>query len=181
MSEQTETYRSRGTFALHCHASEITWAHQRRKRRENLRQGVQHENTSDCLPARVDEAVTHPMGDTSIDMETQEALEDDPKEKTNISANFDPEALTGSSLRSGELLDLQEERPSASAGNDIQQAEDVSRPLVSFTVRVGSGAEIADDLSRDSVVLEMVWIDGQNKNDLYQLFQYFQNKLLKGF
>ena len=181
MSEQTETYRSRGIFALHCHASEITWAHQRRKRRENLRQGVQHENTSDSLPARVDEAVTHLMGDTSIDMETQEALEDDPKEKTNISANFDPEALTGSSLRSGELLDLQEERPSASAVNDIQQGENVSRPLVSFTVRVGSGAEIADDLSRDSVVLEMVWIDGQNKNDLYQLFQYFQNKLLKGF
>lgn len=181
MSEQAEADRSRGTFALHCLASEITWAHQRRKRRENLRQGVQHENTSDCLPARVDEAVTHPMGDTSIDMETQEALEDDPKEKTNISANFDPETLTGSSLPSGELLDLQEERPSASAGNDIQQGENVSRPLVSFTVRVGSGAEIADDLSRDSVVLEMVWIDGQNKNDLYQLFQYFQNKLLKGF
>ena len=176
MREQAQADRSRGIFALHCHASEITWAHQRRKRRENLRQGVQDENTSDRLPARVDEAVTHLTGDTSIHMETQEVLEDDPKEKTNVSANFDPGALSGS----GKLLDSQE-RPSASAGNDMQQGENVSRPLVSFTVRVGSGAEIADDLSRDSVVLEMVWIDGQNKNDLYQLFQYFQNKLLKGF
>ena len=173
MSEQAEADRSRGIFALHCHASEITWAHQRRKRRENLRQAVQHENTSECLPARIDEAVTHLMGDTSIDHETQEALEDDLKEKTNVSAKFEPQA--------GELLYPQEERPSASAGNDIQQGENVSRPLLSFTVRVGSGAEIADDLSRDNVVLEMVWIDGQNKNDLYQLFQYFQNKLLKGF
>ena len=176
MREQAQADRSRGIFALHCHASEITWAHQRRKRRENLRQGVQDEKTSDCLPARVDEAVTHLTGDTSIDMETQEALEDDPQEKTNVSANFDPGALSGA----GKLLGSQE-RPSASAGNDMQQGENVSRPLVSFTVRVGSGAEIADDLSRDSVVLEMVWIDGQNKNDLYQLFQYFQNKLLKGF
>lgn len=180
MSEQAQAARSRGILALHCHASEISWAHQRRKRRENLRQGVQDENTNDYLPARVDEAVTYLTGDTSVDMETEEALGDDLKEKTNVSAIFDPEAVTGSDVRSGELLDSQE-RPSASAGNNIQQGENVSRPLVSFTVRVGSGAEIADDLSRDSVVLEMAWLDGQNKNDLYQLFQYFQNKLLKGF
>ena len=176
MSEQDEAERSRGIFALHCYASEMTWAHQRRKRRENLRQGVQHENTSDCPPGNVDEAVTHSMRDTSTDMETQEALEDDSREKTNVSADFDAEAHTSSDACPRELPDSQE-----SASNDPQQGENISRPLVSFTVRVGSGAEIADDLSRDSVVLEMVWIDGQNKNDLYQLFQYFQNKLLKGF
>ena len=180
MSEQEGANRSRGIFALHCAAYEITWAHQRRKRRENLRQGVQHENTGDCLPASVYEAVTHRLLDTSTDMETQEALEGEGKVKTNVSANFDAEALTSSDACPRELSDSQEHTlPSAS--NESQQGENVSRPLVSFTVRVGSGAEIADDLSRDSVVLEMVWIDGQNKNDLYQLFQYFQNKLLKGF
>lgn len=179
MNEQEKADRSGGIFALHCHASEITWAHQRRKRRENLRQGVQQENTGDCPPGSVDEAVTHCMGDTSIDMETQEALEDDSKEKTNVSANA--EALTSSDARTRELLDSQEHPSASSAGNDPQQRESVSSLLVSFMVRVGSDAEIADDLSRDSVVLEMVWIDGQNKNDLYQLFQYFQNKLLKGF
>ena len=180
MNEQDEADRSRGIFALHCHASKITWANQRRKRREHLRQGVQHADTGDCPPGNVDEAVTHCTEDTSIDMETQGMLEDDNKEKTNISTNFDAEALISSDARTRELLDSQE-RPSASDGNDTQQGENVSRPLVSFTVRVGSGTELADDLSRDSVVLEMVWLEGQNKNDLYQLFQYFQNKLLKGF
>lgn len=176
MKEQEEADGSRGIFALHCRASEITWAHQRRKRRENLRQGVQHVNTGDCPPGNVDEAAIRRMEETSTDTETQGALEDDNKEKTN----FDAETLTSSDAHTTELLHSQE-RPSASDGNDIQRDENVSRPLLSFTVRVGSGAEIADDLSRDSVVLEMVWMDGQNKNDLYQLFQYFQNKLLKGF
>lgn len=180
MSEQDEADRYRGIFTLHCVACEITWAHQRRKRRENLRQGVHQENTGDCLPASVDEAATHRVGDTSTDMETQKVLEDESKVKTNLSVNFDAEALTSSDAHPRELPDSQE-RSSASASNDIQQGENVSRPLLSFTVRVESGVEIADDLSRDSVVLEMVWIEGQNKNDLYQLFQYFQNKLLKGF
>lgn len=174
MKEQEEADRSRGIFALHCRASEITWAHQRRKRRENLRQGVQYVNTGDCPPGNVDEAAIRRMEEISTDTETQ--IEDDNKEKTN----FDAETLTSSDAHTTELL-YSQERPSASDGNDIQRDENVSRPLLSFTVRVGSGAEIADDLSRDSVVLEMVWIDGQNKNDLYQLFQYFQNKLLKGF
>ena len=180
MKEQEEADRSRGIFALHCHASEITWAHQRRKRRENLRQGVQHVNTGDCPPGNVDEAAIRRMEEISTDTETQGALEDGKKEKTNISTNFDAEALTSSDAHTTELL-YSQERASASDGNDIQRGENFSRPLLSFTVRVGSGAEIADDLLRDSVVLEMVWIDGQNKNDLYQLFQYFQNKLLKGF
>jgi len=174
VKEQEEADRSRGIFALHCRASEITWAHQRRKRRENLRQGVQYVNTGDCPPGNVDEAAIRRMEEISTDTETQ--IEDDNKEKTN----FDAETLTSSDAHTTELL-YSQERPSASDGNDIQRDENVSRPLLSFTVRVGSGAEIADDLSRDSVVLEMVWIDGQNKNDLYQLFQYFQNKLLKGF
>ena len=104
------------------------------------------------------------------------------KKVKNISANIDAETATiASSYASTSDLPDSKERQSASAGNDSSQSESVSRPLVSFMVRVGTGSEIADDLPRDSVVLEMVWIDGQNKNDLYQLFQFFQNKLLKGF
>ena len=45
---------------------------------------------------------------------------------------------------------------------------------------MGAGAEIASNLSRDVVVLDIIWVDGQNKNDLYQLFQFLQNKILKG-
>ena len=48
---------------------------------------------------------------------------------------------------------------------------------MSFIVRVGTGEEVGGDLPSESVVLEMTWIDGHNKNDLYQLFQFFQNKL----
>ena len=70
--------------------------------------------------------------------------------------------------------------PSSSAKNDSNQDENASRPLLLFTLRVGAGAEIASNLLRDVVVLEIIWVDGQNKNDLYQLFQFLQNKILKG-
>lgn len=70
--------------------------------------------------------------------------------------------------------------PSNSVKNDSNQDKNASRPLLLFTLRVGAGAEIASNLSRDVVVLEIIWVDGQNKNDLYQLFQFLQNKILKG-
>lgn len=70
--------------------------------------------------------------------------------------------------------------PSNFIESDSNRGESPSRPLVSFTLRVGAGAEIASDFSRDVVVLEMMWVDGENKNDLYQLFQFLQNKILKG-
>ena len=165
--------KSKGIVALDCHACEITWAHQRRKRRENLGKVFPQEKTGDCPSGCVDEAATQLMEDnTSAETETQTVSEGD---ATNIE-----ETLTSSDFCKSQLTDSQE-CPSTSVKNDTQQGENVSRPLVSFMVRVGAGAEIANDLSRDGVVLEMTWIDGQNKNDLYQLFQFFQNKLLKGF
>lgn len=123
----------------------------------------------------MNEAATQRTGDT-----VQETLEEDNKKVKNISANIVTETATSSYASTSDLPDSKE-RQSASAGIDSSQSESVSRPLVSFMVQVGTGSEIADDLPRDSVVLEMVWVDGQNKNDLYQLFQFFQNKLLKGF
>lgn len=180
MEEQEKADRSRGIFVLHCYAVEITWAHQRRKRRENLRKGNTQVNTNDRQSDSVDEVATQCMRVTSMDMETQEAPEEVDKEEKNapVCANTD-ETLTSSFACASKLLDSKE-RPSASVSIDPQQNEGTSRPLVSFMVRVGTGAEIAADLPRDSFVLEMMWIDGQNKNDLYQLFQFFQNKFLKG-
>ncbi|KAJ7389120.1 Methyltransferase-like protein 16 [Desmophyllum pertusum] len=176
--EQKKADKSRGILAFHCHACEITWAHQRRKRRENLGKGVPQENTGDCQPGRVDEAAKQRVGDTSNNMEIQEACEEDNNEEKNVSST--DEALTSSDVCTSEMSDSQE-CPSASVSNDPQKDASVSRPLMSFTVRVGIGTEMSDDLPGDGVVLEMTWIAGQNKNDLYQLFQFFQNKLLKGF
>lgn len=143
--------------------------------------GVPQGNRSDCQSDSVEETGTESVGETSIDMETQEAPEENEREDKNACAlaNIEAETLASSDTCSNELLDS-EKCPLASLSKDSRQVETVSRPLVSFMVRVGTGAEIADDLSRDSVVLEMTWIDGQNKNDLYQLFQFFQNKILKG-
>ena len=51
-----------------------------------------------------------------------------------------------------------------------------SHSLCSFTVHIQN----CGDGPAESVMLKMKWIDGNNKNDLYQLFQYFQNKIIKG-
>ena len=47
--------------------------------------------------------------------------------------------------------------------------------FLSFAVRIG------EEFHSSGVVLEMEWVEGKDKNDLYQLFQFFQNKIMKGF
>lgn len=126
----------------------MTWAHQRRKRRENLRKVSPEAKTSESQSGCVDEVA---IRDTSDETKVRTVF------KSDESYN-----------------------PSNSVKNDSNQDENASRPLLLFTLRVGAGAEIASNLSRDVVVLEIIWVDGQNKNDLYQLFQFLQNKILKG-
>lgn len=142
-----------------CRAIEKTWANQRRKRREKLRQDALHEsgacNENKAFQQDVDafskEDVSNPTGTKA----------DDPF----------CDVLKGAEVPC---------KGSASCDVASKQDQTDPRPLVSFIVRVGTGAEIGGGLPSESVVLEMTWIDGQEKNDLYQLFQFFQNKLSKG-
>ena len=53
-------------------------------------------------------------------------------------------------------------------------------PMCNFFVLITTGKHLNTDIAADSQVLEMQWLDGQNKNDLYQLFQYLQNKITCG-
>ena len=168
MKEQGKADESKGIVSFDCHASEKSWAHQRRKRREKLRESVAQENMEECEPCSGNEAAKQDAGDPSNDMEIQDSSS---KSNTGTKADESSDVLKGAEIRC-------EEGPSR--GIDSQQGETNPRPLVSFVVRVGTGAELGSDLPSDSVVLEMTWIDGQDKNDLYQLFQLFQNKLVKG-
>lgn len=168
MKEQGEADKSKGIVSFDCHASEKSWAHQRRKRREKLRESVAQENMEECEPCSGNEAAKQDAGVPSNDMETQDAS---CKTNTGTKADESSDVLKGTEFHC-------EEEPSHRI--DSQQGETNPRPLVSFVVRVGTGAELGSDLPSDNVVLEMTWVDGQDKNDLYQLFQFFQNKLVKG-
>lgn len=173
MEEQDKAGNS--CLAFHCHASEKTWAHQRRKRREKLRESAGQENAGESQSCSVDETTKQVADDALNDMKTEDALEEDnTNTKTILKAD---EVASGSGVSKGPDFGS-DECPSHSS--DPQQGDTVARPLLSFTVRVGTGTQVASDMPRDSVVLEMTWIDGQDKNDLYQLYQFFQNKLLKG-
>ena len=61
---------------------------------------------------------------------------------------------------------------------DNQPSEDL--PLCNFFVLITSEKRLNIESPTDFPVLEMQWLDGQNKNDLYQLFQYLQNKVKRG-
>lgn len=159
--EEGKEDKSKGIFVLQCHACEMTWAHQRRKRRENLRKVSPEAKTSESQSGCVDEVA---IRDTSDETKVRTVFKSDATDLGETCESLFPESYN----------------PSNSVKNDSNQDENASRPLLLFTLRVGAGAEIASNVSRDVVVLEIIWVDGQNKNDLYQLFQFLQNKILKG-
>lgn len=159
--EEGKEDKSKGIFVLQCHACEMTWAHQRRKRRENLRKVSPEAKTSESQSGCVDEVA---IRDTSDETKVRTVFKSDATDLGETCESLFPESYN----------------PSNSVKNDSNQDENASRPLLLFTLRVGAGAEIASNLSRDVVVLEIIWVDGQNKNYLYQLFQFLQNKILKG-
>ena len=175
MIEQEKADKSSGMFTFHCHASEKTWAHQRRKRRENLRKNSTHENAERGQLCS-DELVKEQADDALNDTETQDTPEDNNTSTKTLKAE---EAFTDSFVSKSAEFNFQE---SPLQSNEPRQDETGPRPaFMSFLVRVGTGEEVGNEQPRDGVVLEMTWVDGQDKNDLYQLYQYFQNKLLKGF
>lgn len=159
--EEGKEDKSKGIFVLQCHACEMTWAHQRRKRRENLRKVSPEAKTSESQSGCVDEVA---IRDTSDETKVRTVFKSDATDLGETCESLFPESYN----------------PSNSVKNDSNQDENASRPLLLFTLRVGAGAEIASNVSRDVVVLEIIWVDGQNKNDMYQLFQFLQNKILKG-
>ena len=158
MKTEDEVDQSKTRVVFRCNASEKTWANQRRKRREKLRHSTLHESVH---PSR---------NDTDRQQEGEESISG--TENDTGTKAVDPSSFSGD-FEGSEVCCIE----STSNNNTSQQGDTDPRPLVSFIVRVGTGEEVGGDLPSESVVLEMTWIDGHNKNDLYQLFQFFQNKL----
>ena len=173
--DHDETDKSAGVLTFHCRASDKTWDHQRRKRRELLRKKGGLENQGDCQPHGEELAAKETAEDTSLnDINSQDTSGEKSTGTESLKAN---ETLTNSDV--SQVTELKS-REDPSQSNDTQQGSTLPRPLL-FVVRVGAGAEISSELPPGCVVLEMTWVDGQDKNDLYQLYQYFQNKLVRGF
>ena len=173
--EHDETDKSAGVLTFHCRASHKTWAHQRRKRRELLRKKGGQENQGDCQPHGEELAAKETAEDTTLnDVNSQDTSGEKSTGTESFKAN---ETLTNSDV--SQVAEFKS-RKDPSQSNDTQQGSTLPRPLL-FVVRVGAGAEISSELPPGCVVLEMTWVDGQDKNDLYQLYQYFQNKLVRGF
>ena len=158
MKTEDEVDQSKTRVVFRCNALEKTWANQRRKRREKLRHSTLHESVH---PSR---------NDTDRQQEEEESISG--TENDTGTKAVDPSSFSGD-FEGSEVCCIE----STSNNNTSQQGDTDPRPLVSFIVRVGTGEEVGGDLPSESVVLEMTWIDGHNKNDLYQLFQFFQNKL----
>lgn len=174
--EHDETDKSAGVLTFHCRASDKTWAHQRRKRRELLRKKVGQENQGDCQTHDEELAAKETAEDTTLnDINSQDTSGEKSTGTESFKAN---ETLTNSDV--SQVTEFKS-REDLSQSNDTQQGSTLPRSLLSFVVRVGAGAEISSELPPGCVVLEMTWVDGQDKNDLYQLYQYFQNKLVRGF
>ena len=162
MKTEDEVDKSKLRAVFHCRTMEKTWANQRRKRRERLRQSTPHESQSsnENKGCQQDGGVPEKV----VEIDPTGTKDDD-----------------SSSLFSGVLKDADVLcNENSSCDKAFQQDQTDPRPLVSFVVRVGTGAEISSDFPSDSVVMETSWVDGQNKNDLYQLFQFFQNRFLTG-
>ena len=173
--EHDETDKSAGVLTFHCRASDKTWDHQRRKRRELLRKKGGQEFQGDCQPHGEELAVKETAEDTTLnDLNSQDTSGEKSTGTESLKAN---ETLTNSDV--SQVTEFKS-REDPSQSNDTQQGSTLPRPLL-FVVRVGAGAEISSELPPGCVVLEMTWVDGQDKNDLYQLYQYFQNKLVRGF
>lgn len=176
--EHGETDKSAGVLTFHCRASDKTWANQRRKRRELLRKKAGQEDHAggDCQSHSEELAAKETAEGTTLnDINSQDTSGEKSTGTERLKAN---ETLTNSDVSQVAGFKSRED-PAQS--NDTQQGNTLPRPLLSFVVRVGAGAELSSELLPDCVVLEMTWVDGQDKNDLYQLYQYFQNKLVRGF
>ena len=158
MKTEDEVDQSKTRVVFRCDASEKTWANQRRKRRERLRQSTLRESVKSCKK------------DTDCQQEGEESING--TENDTGTKAVDPSSFSGD-FKGSEVCCIESTSNNYASG----QGETDPRPLVSFIVRVGTGEEVGGDLPSESVVLEMAWIDGHNKNDLYQLFQFFQNKL----
>ena len=158
MKTEDEVDQSKTRVVFRCNASEKTWANQRRKRREKLRHSTLHVSGH---PSR---------NDTDRQQEGEKSISG--TENDTGTKAVDPSSFSGD-FKGSEVCCIE----STSNNNTSQQGDTDPRPLVSFIVRVGTGEEVGGDLPSESVLLEMTWIDGHNKNDLYQLFQFFQNKL----
>ena len=63
----------------------------------------------------------------------------------------------------------------------LKQSKEASDrlPVCNFFALLTTGKHLNSELPADAPVLEMQWLDGENKNDLYQLFQYLQNRMTR--
>lgn len=146
-------------------ATENTWSHQRRKRRQKLRSG------EDGAKQSRDDGDSHP---------------ESPKKENTASENHDntKSADMGSTDNNVEEMEVDSEKkspektekqgdnssmsPSKMEMMDIS-IEDVEEYLIKCSISVKKDS--------DDILLEIVAEGGENRENLHQIMQYFKNKL----
>lgn len=165
-------------WVFRCNALDKTWANQRKMRREMLRR------SDASMEITSDEVKDRKAGDTREENRESEAKKI--KEATKKASERTEKGREGKCVRDLEDISATEAGNSFAAfpynteKNQNHCGNKQSMEACSFFVRVGAGTSFSSDLPADCIVFEMEWIEGDNKNDMYQLYQYFQNKIVKG-
>ena len=165
--------------SFHCGAKCNTWANQRRRRREDARglTGTPSSNQTENAPN--DGELLGRANEKSADIKTtgtipKVVVQSSAKTTKDLDRNGDVVKYPGDSeksvkLRNGEGCDKPLEL-SCSSLNDGY--------FIEFHLEVGVKlAEVIPGIF-PNVFLRMQWVDGKDRNSMYQLFQYFQNHLL---
>ncbi|XP_028415215.1 RNA N6-adenosine-methyltransferase mettl16-like [Dendronephthya gigantea] len=161
LSESSSDEKKMKLSRLHCCATHNTWANQRRKRRE----AAGKLKTSKQLSTKgtsEDEQSKNPPRTSEISLEELVTSDQDTVSKVS----------TGNKRRHSSSPDITKRKFLKS--DDTEESKQV---LIEFALSLGTKC---NDLVEDNVLpemfLQMEWIDGQDRNCMYQLFQYFKNR-----
>ncbi|XP_048582639.1 RNA N6-adenosine-methyltransferase METTL16 isoform X2 [Nematostella vectensis] len=176
------SHKTTDSISFTCTAVENTWSNQRRKRREQQRQKPLI--SDDVPPAAIEDAdqrSTSAAGSTptAIDLsQTGKKSITDTCALTKRENSTDKTAegpMNGSQV-SGSTTNSDGKPESDMALKDRGVNQNCSSPLCVFSVNVGE--KIGE--GQEIVCISVEFVDGKDKNQLYQIYQYLQNKLLKG-
>jgi hypothetical protein len=135
---------------------ENTWSHQRRKRREMKKQSQSQPTTSSDVAS-----TTGATRDTSLEP---------PAKREALEGTAD--AVLDSAHGSGQVDDNAAKSSEGlhSAGRDVgNMSADERDTLFTSCVNVKR--------NNDNIIIEMRWIDGQNRELMHQVMQYVKNRL----
>lgn len=162
----TTLHQDVGEFVCIVTASKNTWSHSRRKRRaENLRQQA-------C--DREDVTANETVCTTTVQTNSSTGWKVCDAEVLDLESRCDNESPSAKRIKlSSSCIKQEVNLKSAAAGGRIEVSADESsdeKHLISFTLEL--------KLEGIHIKLSLKLVDGEQKNTLHQILQYFKNRLI---